>query len=424
MRVLLVAHGYPPRERAGTEQHVAAVAKELAQRGHTVLVVSATRMPGAAQGRILRSPALPGEPATVRIVNNIPARPLASAERDGLMCGLVEREAADFVPDVVHVHHLQFLSSALGFRAPVVYTLHDAWTWCAAGGTLLLRDQSPCPGPQPERCAPCAAAWAPVPGRRAQWLLRAAAVGSRLVPPDRLHRLYQRLPDALRAPIRRDATPPDAATDAARRNAAMASFAASSLLTAPSHWLASKAEAVLQQTVRVVPHGIRAEPLPREPGPDFLFLGTLAGHKGPDRVVQAWRDAFPSGTPGLALHGPISDPSVSLGHPTAGPLDRAGVWRALSRARALVLASRWEENAPLVVLEARAAGCPVIAPRQGGLPELIADGLDGLLYDPDTPGALSQALRDVMDREFRPRPPRALRAQVDDYESLYEQVGA
>ena len=38
-------------------------------------------------------------------------------------------------------------------------------------------------------------------------------------------------------------------------------------------------------------------------------------------------------------------------------------------------------SVPLVILEARAAGCPVIAPRIGGIPEIITDGVDGFLYE-------------------------------------------
>jgi glycosyltransferase involved in cell wall biosynthesis len=42
--------------------------------------------------------------------------------------------------------------------------------------------------------------------------------------------------------------------------------------------------------------------------------------------------------------------------------------------------SIWYENSPIVVLEARAAGRPVIASRSGGLVELVQDEVDGLLF--------------------------------------------
>ena len=45
----MVSHGYPPRETAGTERHVEAIANALGRRGHAVHVAAATRAPGRRQ---------------------------------------------------------------------------------------------------------------------------------------------------------------------------------------------------------------------------------------------------------------------------------------------------------------------------------------------------------------------------------------
>jgi glycosyltransferase involved in cell wall biosynthesis len=52
----------------------------------------------------------------------------------------------------------------------------------------------------------------------------------------------------------------------------------------------------------------------------------------------------------------------------------------LSGIDVLVVPSLWNENAPLVILEAFLAKVPVIASRIGGIPELISDGKNGLLF--------------------------------------------
>ena len=55
----------------------------------------------------------------------------------------------------------------------------------------------------------------------------------------------------------------------------------------------------------------------------------------------------------------------------------------LSRIDVLAVPSQWLETGPLVVLEAFAAGTPVIGSDLGGIRELVSDGRDGLLVPHD-----------------------------------------
>jgi len=68
---------------------------------------------------------------------------------------------------------------------------------------------------------------------------------------------------------------------------------------------------------------------------------------------------------------------------------------AISRSRAVLVPSAWEETFGLVVVEAMAAGVPPIAAAHGSLPELITPGVDGVLFPPGDPVALALALADV-----------------------------
>ena len=49
------------------------------------------------------------------------------------------------------------------------------------------------------------------------------------------------------------------------------------------------------------------------------------------------------------------------------------------------------ETLGLVLLEAMAAGCPVVGANRGGIPDIVTDGVNGCLYDPDDPTSLTAA---------------------------------
>jgi glycosyltransferase involved in cell wall biosynthesis len=78
-----------------------------------------------------------------------------------------------------------------------------------------------------------------------------------------------------------------------------------------------------------------------------------------------------------------------------GPLERDALCRELSAATALVLPS-FEDNCPMVVLEAAAAGVPIAAANIGGIPDLVEDGRTGLLFDPRDPTSIIDAVRVVL----------------------------
>lgn len=84
----------------------------------------------------------------------------------------------------------------------------------------------------------------------------------------------------------------------------------------------------------------------------------------------------------------------------------------LAHLDAVLLPSR-HEGLPFAALEAMAAGCPVIAARVGGLPELIDDGHTGLLVPPEDPAALARGLSRLLGSPaLRERLTAAARAHV------------
>lgn len=108
---------------------------------------------------------------------------------------------------------------------------------------------------------------------------------------------------------------------------------------------------------------------------------------------------------------------------------RDDVPKLLADSDVFILPSDWE-GVPLTVLEAMAAGKPVIATAVGGVPELVEDGATGVLVPPRDPEALAQGiLRLVKDPDLRRRMGKAARERAlehfdisrtaREYEALY-----
>ncbi|MHB8470405.1 MAG: glycosyltransferase family 4 protein [Gaiellaceae bacterium] len=86
-----------------------------------------------------------------------------------------------------------------------------------------------------------------------------------------------------------------------------------------------------------------------------------------------------------------------------GAVPRARTLELFRAADAAVLSSRWE-NFPHALVEALAVGTPVVATDVGGVPEIVEDGVNGLLVAPGDPAALAAAIgRLVSDPELRGR---------------------
>ncbi len=81
-----------------------------------------------------------------------------------------------------------------------------------------------------------------------------------------------------------------------------------------------------------------------------------------------------------------------------GFVDRSRLIKLLQIARALVLPSR-EDNCPMVILEAAAAGVPTLGAAVGGIPELIQDGRTGFLFQPNDAVRFKNLVRDLLRDE-------------------------
>jgi len=96
-----------------------------------------------------------------------------------------------------------------------------------------------------------------------------------------------------------------------------------------------------------------------------------------------------------------------------GYQSQAQVRELLRNADVFVMGS-FAEGLPVVLMEAMAAGVPVVATRIAGIPELVDDGLNGFLVPPGDPAVTATAVRQLLeDAELRNRFAIAGRAKVE-----------
>ncbi len=138
-----------------------------------------------------------------------------------------------------------------------------------------------------------------------------------------------------------------------------------------------------------------------------LFVGRIASNKGLGFLLEALARFSPPERPALVLMGPdwgerpsLERRAVSLGIADylqwLGAVPLPSMYRGVvRRALALVLPSEWEAYG-LVLLDAMAAGTPIVATAVGGVPEVLARGRAGRLVPYGDAGALAAALRSVL----------------------------
>jgi glycosyltransferase involved in cell wall biosynthesis len=165
-------------------------------------------------------------------------------------------------------------------------------------------------------------------------------------------------------------------------------------------------------------------PLPERPR--ALFVGVLERYKAFDTLVAAWRLASPR-VPAATLH-VVSD--GSLRH-LLGPdiewsprLTAEEVAAAMDDSWVFCLPSR-SEGLPRVALEAAARGRAIIGGNRAGIPDVVEDGVNGYLVDPDDAHQLAELLvRVLSDRALAERLGAAARRTGEAWGVTPEQYAA
>ena len=412
LRILVVAHGYPPNQMAGAEQHMRRKVRWWRQHGHSVRVVTADphlsrEVPFGLIERLLDQ--MDGvDVYRLRFAVADGTRPLRETYFYPLLGPELVLHVEGFQPHIIYqlsgtIFGLHPLEIAAEYGIPSVLFATDFWHSCQRH-TLLRPDGSCCPGPRhPSDCAACrltARRPAAILGRHVQglsWSLLAA-----------LQRTSAELMHLRTGGVR---------SFEEREELVHNAIATAGLVICNSRFLTDAFVGLGVDPGRIltIRQGMddlpapEARVVPRSDGPlRVLYLGQITRHKGVDLLAEAVSRLIEQGLEiELRIHGPVTDGVLKVDAGATGrvlvghSLQRSEMFAALAQSDVLVVPSRWYENSPNVILEAQALGVPVITANHGGMAEMVRDGVDGLLYEPGDRKALEGALRRLaLDREL------------------------
>ena len=391
MRVLQVIHGYPMRYNAGSEVYTQTLCHGLADH-HEVHVFTREEDAFAPDFRLRVEHDADDPRVTVHVVNS-------PRLKDRYRATGIDQQFADVLdrvePDIVHVGHLNHLSTSLLRKAalrevPIVFTLHDYWLMCPRGQFMQMFPEDPdelwtaCDGQEDRKCAQrCyaryfsgaadereadVAYWADWVGRRMRHVREMTELVDLFVAPARY--LHDRFRDAFGLP---------------------------------------------QRKLVYLDYGFARERMAgrsRVPGEPFTFgyIGTHIAAKGVHDLIRAFGTL--RGQARLRIWGrprgqdtdALRAIAASLPGSTAERVEWLPEYKnqeivrdVFDRCDAIVVPSIWVENSPLVIHEAQQARVPVITAAAGGMAEYVHHEVNGLLFEHRSPSSLAEQMQRFVD---------------------------
>jgi glycosyltransferase involved in cell wall biosynthesis/MoaA/NifB/PqqE/SkfB family radical SAM enzyme len=391
MKILKVIHGYPMRYNAGSEVYSQTLCLGLAAR-HEVHVFTREEDPFAPDYRLRNEQDPEDARITLHIVNN-------PRNKDRYRVEGIDQRFAEVLdrlqPDLVHVGHLNHLSTSLLQEAanreiPIIYTLHDYWLMCPRGQFMQTFPEDPenlwaaCDGQEDKKCAErCyaryfsgapdeyaadVAYWTDWVARRMRHVREVTDLVDVFIAPARY--LHDRYRDAFGLPERK--------------------------LTYLDYGFEQERMAGRRR--------VSNEPF------TFGYIGTHIPAKGIHHLIRAF--GMLQGDSRLRIWGrPQGQDTKALKAMAAtlppGVAERVEwlpeyrnqeiVQDVFDRVDSVVVPSVWVENSPLVIHEAQQARVPVITANAGGMGEYVGHEVNGLLFEHRSPVALAEQMQRLVD---------------------------
>ena len=384
MKILQVIHCFPPESMTGSEIYVYNLSKRLSK-NHKVTVFYRINNPGEEEYKLVKDNY---NGFDIYKINNT-LRQYNSLEKIYKNKTIEERflQVLDEIgPDIVHIHHLLFLSTGIideikKRNIPIIFTLHDYWLVCPRG-QLLKNNLKVCDKPMDSNCTFCLAS-----GLNLRNFLR------------KLVRFSMR--------------------GGFLKNKGMdikEIFEKVNLFISPSRFLRGRfiefgmpPEKIIYSDNGMDLSLFKDIKKTRSDKVRFGFIGTLIPSKGVHVLIKAF-NRIKGNKAALKIYGKAPSNNgifdyhdrikgMARGNRNirfTGAFHNKDVARIFSEIDVLVFPSIWPENSPLTIQEAIITKTPVVASDIGGIPEMVKDGVNGLLFTPGDIYDLRQKLEYII----------------------------
>jgi glycosyltransferase involved in cell wall biosynthesis len=434
MKIIQVPFCYHPDPVGGTEVYVQALSQHLQQQGLDIIIAAPGAKNESYQHQSLSVRRFAGSSSLGNLRN---LYGIGDPQAAINFSQILKREQ----PDLIHLHaftpavSLRLVRAAKQSKIPVIFTYHTPTVSCQRG-TLLQSGTKICDGKLDLRtCTPCtlqgmgmdehqARSIGSVPAAIGQ-ILGTFGLQGGVWTALRMRELVQCRHQAfhqLMAEVDRIIAVCDWVKDVLKSN------------NVPPDKIVVCRQGLCQPLMPLAPNTDRSPPGSLK----LVFLGRLDRIKGVDLLIRALA-TMPNLPVSLDIYGisqssgedryqdelatlAQTDPRITF----KPPIPSSAVITTLIQYDAIAIPSQCLETGPLVVLEAFAAGIPVLGSRLGGIAELVKDDVNGVLIDASSVSAWANAIQDLcLDRVKMARlrsgisPPSTMESVAEQMRLIY-----
>lgn len=442
MKVLQIVHSYPPYTMAGAEIYAYNLSCELAKR-HKVFIFHRINELGQREYNILQNS---NNGFEIYAINNT-FRNYESYEmtyKNEALSNRFSNIIDQIKPDIVHIQHLLYLSTTIIEEIkkrdiPIVFTLHDYWLLCPQG-QLLKNNLTLCENKDYYACTEC------IPHQLCvrKNIFNYYYFFKRVLPESLLQLIKNNYLNYARFSL----LSAEEAFMKIRERAKYVKEICSKvdLFISPSKFLRDKfiEFGIPHEKIVFSRYGFNlgsfksiqkvASKILR-----FAFIGNILPAKGIHVLIEAFNRIHNDNLE-LKIYGKvisykgllesylkhIKKLSKNKNIKFMGEFDNKDIANIFKEIDVLIVPSIWYENSPLVIQEAFASKTPIIASNIGGIPELIQDSKNGLLFEANNINGLYENIKRVTDnpkllQELKQNiaPPKDIRVNALEMEDIY-----